>query len=179
MDPAEEAVLNQSTATQCFTLNPVHWPVQNRIFEGIGPLSQSWFDVFDRLLLPVRWMACTRPLSRVEWVCLCVCVCAWRRIKSGYVAGREPGLVSAECCVCVCVCRLARKCGHGWSEAISQHGEAGKGYYAKRCIGVSVCACVWKSVLVCFCLYPYMRASGGLGRGFHSVHMTDSHQAIS
>ena len=64
--------LNESTTTVCFTLNSVHEPGQNRIVERIGPLSQSWSDVFDRLLLPVRWMVCTWPPSRVDWVCVCV-----------------------------------------------------------------------------------------------------------
>lgn len=50
---------------------------QNRIFEGIGPLSQSWFDIFDRLLLSVsrQEVGGLHSTTQPDGVCVCVCVC--------------------------------------------------------------------------------------------------------
>lgn len=49
---------------------------QNRIFEGIGPLSQSWFDIFDRLLLSVsrQEVGGLHSTTQPDGVCVCVCV---------------------------------------------------------------------------------------------------------
>lgn len=45
---------------------------------GIGPSSKAWFDVFDRLLTPVRWQEVDslQPATQQGGVDECVSVCA-------------------------------------------------------------------------------------------------------